>query len=360
LAAIWDADRYQVFRDPLSGSRSGAFGRAQTALGALADEQHGAASVSSGQPNRTSGSQQFAVRAESHAFITRLKGRIAGIEQDIATIAAHADDPVTIGGRHCSRDDALDVLAGRLRNLPESVREPRQVELGLCRGLQFGLLLRPQAGPELLLEGATTCREAMARDRSGPRAIMNAVERLMKGYEERLTGTRDDLALAETQLRDYQSRFGAIFAYEGYLSQLTHLRNRLKAVLSNEPVEEGAEPHRPAHELADKIKALKAANTIDAAAERTGSRGPIAAVEPVTTRIRRRRPKRPEAEQPAASEEPAAPVEAVAPAIPEPASPPEPARPPETEPIFPTLPEPTYREFVRRRKGHDARQMSMF
>jgi N12 class adenine-specific DNA methylase len=292
--------------------------------------------------------------------ITRLKARIAGIELDMSTIAEHAGDRITIGERRCLRDEALDTLSVRLRELPESVREPRRVELGVIRGLRFGLTLRPQAGPELFLEGITTFREAMARDRSGPRAIMNTLERLLSGYESRLAETRDDLALAETQLRDYQSRFGAAFAHEDYLSQLTHLRNRLKAVLSNEPVEEGAEPHPPAQELAEKIKSLKAANTIEATAERTGARGPIAAVEPVTTRIHRRRPKRVEPEQPATSEELAAPAEAVAQAVPEAAPPPEPPHPPETEPVFPTLPQPSYRDFVRRPKRRDARQLSFF
>src|SRR5581483_6359503 len=103
-----------------------------------------------------------------------------------------------------------------------------------------------------------------------------------------------------------------------------------------------------------------AANTIEATAERTETRGPVAAVEPVTTRIRRRMPKRPEAEQPAGREDTAAPAEAVAPAIPEPITLPEAPRLPEPEPVFPTLPQPSYRDNVRRPKRHDARQLSMF
>ena len=90
--------------------------------------------------------------------------------------------------------------------------------------------------------------------------------------------------------------------------------------------------------------ALKAANTIETTAERTGNRGPIAAVEPVTTRIRRRRPKRPEVEQP----------------VPDAVAPSEASRLAEPEPVFPTLPQPNYRQFVRRPKRQDARQMSMF
>jgi hypothetical protein len=292
--------------------------------------------------------------------IERLKKRIAGIEQDMKTIAEHADDRITIGKRRCLSDEVLDVLGGALNALPESVREPRRVELGVIRGLRFGLLLKPQAGPELFVEGVSSFRESMLRDRSGPRAVMNAAERLIRGYDARLAESREDLALAETQLRDYQSRFGAKFAHEDYLSQLTQLRNRLKAVLSNEPVEEGAEPHPPAHELASQIKSLKAANTIEGTAERSGTRGPMAAVEPVTTRIHRRRPKRPEPEQPSAPDETVAPIETVVPAIVEPVEPAEAPRPPEPEPVFPTLPQPSYRQLVRRPKRHDARQLSFF
>ncbi|HWB12727.1 MAG TPA: DEAD/DEAH box helicase family protein [Pirellulales bacterium] len=306
---------------------------------------------------RNHADEQFVARRKTQRelpeTIDRLKTRIAGIEQDMRTIAEHGDDRIIVGKRRCSHDEALDVLSARLRELPDSVREPRRVELGVMQGLHFGLLLRPQAGPELFLEGAITSRESMARDRSGPRAIMNAAERLIRGNKERLAESREDLALAVTQLRDYQSRFGAQFEHEEYLSQLTHLRNRLKAVLSGEPVEEGADPHPPAHELADQIKALKAGNSIEATTERTGNRGPIVAVEPVTTRIHRRRPKRSEPEQPAAAE-------AVAAATTDPIPPPEALRPPEPEPVFPTLPQPSYRDFVRRPKRRDARQLSFF
>jgi len=35
-------------------------------------------------------------------------------------------------------------------------------------------------------------------------------------------------------------------------------------------------------------------------------------------------------------------------------------RPPDPEPAFPTLPQPSYRDFVRRTKRRDARQLSFF
>ncbi|HVX13835.1 MAG TPA: DEAD/DEAH box helicase family protein [Pirellulales bacterium] len=225
--------------------------------------------------------------------IDRLTKRAASLEADIKTVADHAADPLTIGGRQCSRDDALDLLAGKLRTLPESVREPKPLPLGVIRGLRFGLRLRPQQSPELFLEGALTRHEPLSREHHGPRAILNAADRLMNTYQAQLADTRQDLAVAETQHRDYQARQGAPFAHEQYLSQMTELRNQLKAVLAGQTTQEGGEPLPAAHELAEKIKSLKAANTIEASATRAESRGPIAAVEPVTTRIRRRIPKSP-------------------------------------------------------------------
>ena len=88
------------------------------------------------------------------------------------------------------------------------------------------------------------------------------------------------LAIAESQLRDYRTRLGMPFPHEAYLSQLTTIRDRLKAGLSGTDTE-----HVPA--LAEQIAALKAAHTIDAAPERIGKRRALAA-EPVTTVIRRR------------------------------------------------------------------------
>ncbi|HVX09894.1 MAG TPA: DEAD/DEAH box helicase family protein [Pirellulales bacterium] len=302
---------------------------------------------------RNHADEQFVARRKRKELpdtIAGLKKRIESIEQDMATIAK-SDDRITIGEHGYGHDAALNVLASRLRNLPEFVTAPRRVELGVCRGLHFGLTLRPQSGPELFLEGATVCRESMARDHHGPRAIMNAIERLIGSFEKRLADTKDDLSLAENQYRDYESRIGVVFAHEEYFSQLTELRNRLKGVLSGAQQNEGDEPLPKSHELAEQIKSLKAANTIEAPAQRSESRT-LAAVEPVTTRIRRRMPKLPESE-PVAEEAPseAALAETTPPAIP-PAAQPEPAR-----PVFTT---PQYRDFVRRPKKHDARQLSMF
>ena len=48
---------------------------------------------------------------ELPATIARLEQRVAGLTQDMATSDAHADDRITVGGRGCNREDALDLLA---------------------------------------------------------------------------------------------------------------------------------------------------------------------------------------------------------------------------------------------------------
>ena len=61
-------------------------------------------------------------------------------------------------------------------------------------------------------------------------------------------------------MRDYESRLGKPFAHEEYASQLADLRDQLKLGLSEHP----PEGLPPVAELAEKIKALREANTVEA------------------------------------------------------------------------------------------------
>ncbi|HUY87458.1 MAG TPA: DEAD/DEAH box helicase family protein [Pirellulales bacterium] len=88
--------------------------------------------------------------------IARRAKRVADLKEDSTMLAVHANDRLIIGGRPVHRDDVMEVLGSRLKHLPESVRGPQRVELGVYRGLRFGLLLRPLGGPELFLEGEAT------------------------------------------------------------------------------------------------------------------------------------------------------------------------------------------------------------
>jgi hypothetical protein len=159
--------------------------------------------------------------------------------------------------------------------------------LGTFHGLRFGLILHPQFAPEIYLEGATTRQDTLSRDHHGPRAILNALERLAGSYAGPCASAQQELAIAQSQLRDYQSRLGAPFPHESYLSRLTDLRDQLKAGLSGTATaDQGDEPAKVS-DIAEQIKALKSEHTIEATPQRTAQRR-ASAEEPVTSRIRRR------------------------------------------------------------------------
>src|SRR5262249_21442950 len=85
--------------------------------------------------------------------IASLSERLANLKTDEPTAEAHDDDPIMIGNRSCSRDDATGLLGRELDSLPRHSRETKRVSLGRYRGLHFGLVLHPHFGPEVFLEG---------------------------------------------------------------------------------------------------------------------------------------------------------------------------------------------------------------
>ncbi len=235
--------------------------------------------------------EQFLARRQLRALpaeITRLEHRLAALTQDIATVTTHATDPVTIGTQLYSRHDALEALAARLHALPALVYTIHRVSLGVYRGLHFGLVQHPQGTPEVSIEGALRRCAPLARDLHGPRAILNAVERLIGSAEAERDKARRDLAIAQGQQRDYEVRLGAAFPHAGYLATLTDLRNQLEAALSR-PAQDGAEASLPpVGVLVERLKALHAAHTLEAAPERSAPRRTATVEEAITTRIRQR------------------------------------------------------------------------
>jgi hypothetical protein len=141
--------------------------------------------------------------------------------------------------------------------------------------------------PEVYLEGATTRLATPSREHRGPRAVLNALERLADGYGSECDRVPRDLGIAESQLRDYQARLGKPFPHDTYLAELTSLRDQLKAGLSGAAQEPGKEEGPSVSQLAERIKALKAGNKVEAAPQRIGQRQ-SSAEEPITARIRRR------------------------------------------------------------------------
>src|SRR5262249_7211694 len=201
---------------------------------------------------------------------------------------AHAPDPATIGTRPYSRRDALEALAPRLHALPAFVVETHTVPLGRYRGLRFGLEQHPQGAPEVYVEGTLRRATALARDVHGPRAILNAVERLMSSAETERARASRDLAIAQCQLRDYEARLGTGFAHAAYLGDLTDLRNQLEAALSH-PAQDRAEASLPTvGTLVARLKTLHTTHTLEAAPERAAPRRTATVEEAITTRIRQR------------------------------------------------------------------------
>ena len=88
--------------------------------------------------------------------IASLSERLQNFTADQATATAHVGDPITIGVRAFSREEAHSILGRELDSLPRNVRERHRVPLGVYRGLRFGLVLYPQFPPDVYLEGVAT------------------------------------------------------------------------------------------------------------------------------------------------------------------------------------------------------------
>jgi N12 class adenine-specific DNA methylase len=219
--------------------------------------------------------------------IASMSLRLSKLSADEATTKAHAADPITIGSRTPAREDISDILGGKLEALPKSVRETTHIALGTYRGLRFGLVLHSQFPPEVYLEGGTTRQTMLSREHQGPRAVLNAVERLADAYGSECDRVRQDLSIAEAQLRDYQARVGKPFLHDAYLSELASMRDQLKAGLSATAQMQGNEAKPTVSELAEKIKTLKAAHSIEATPQCARQKH-SSAEEPITARIRRR------------------------------------------------------------------------
>ena len=100
--------------------------------------------------------------------------------------------------------------------------------------------------------------------------------------------TRRQLAAigaADTSVKKFAARPGKPFVHAGFVTPLTDSRDRRKLGLSEHPAEGGT----PVAELAQKMEALRAANTVEAAPERVGTLKAARGERPVTTRGRERR-----------------------------------------------------------------------
>jgi hypothetical protein len=217
------------------------------------------------------------------ADLVRLERRLAALTQDLATAEAQADAPLIIGERACPPEEVLEHVTLRLRSLSSLVSETRRVHLGVSHGLHFSLVLHPQGAPDVCLEGATTRAVTLSRDHHGPRAVLNALERLHAHAAPERDQAARDLGLLQDQLREYTARLGAGFAHEAYLRELTEWRDQLEAGLSGATPDTGLS----VEEVVARLKTLQAAHRIEAAPRRRLART-APQEEPITARIRQR------------------------------------------------------------------------
>jgi hypothetical protein len=175
-----------------------------------------------------------------------------------------------------------------LARIPGDVRQSRRFPLGVCRGLAFGIERHPGGTSEVYMEGAGIRTASLLRDSQGPRAVMNALHRLTDSYAAECGKLTHDLALAQTQLQAYQARLGNPFGHAAYADELTDLRDQLKSALSGNPQANGEQAVPTSTELADRIKALKAACSLDAETPRANAGKEEQGEEPIAARLRRR------------------------------------------------------------------------
>jgi hypothetical protein len=219
--------------------------------------------------------------------IDRLTRRIAALTSDFNTSTEHENDSLIVGHQPCSHQDRIDVLGARLDTLPKKVIGTQEVPLGIYRGLEFGLILDPRHTPDLYLQGQMRRVTMLSKDHHGPRAVLNGLERLVSSYQADCVCGKQELEIARSQLRDYESRLDQPFSYEAYLLELTALRDRLKASLSGAVPEPGLISGLIVSDLAQQIKALRETRLIHTSTERTERRQCFAEV-PVTTKILKR------------------------------------------------------------------------
>jgi N12 class adenine-specific DNA methylase len=217
--------------------------------------------------------QRWHVLQKNHAdeqFLTRkrvkeLPNQIAFLEREIhalkadrQTIVEHEDQCFEFAGRVYGKHEGFEVLAKKLEQLPGYVMQQTKVPLGKFNGLEFGVVLDSHYPPVVYVQGECLRRDTLSRDHQGPRAVMNALERLRNSYRVEMQTAEQELLLKQRQFQDYDARLGQSFAAARYVQQLTALRDQLKAKLSKKESGDADPAEKPTHELIEAYQAMKA------------------------------------------------------------------------------------------------------
>ena len=158
---------------------------------------------------------------------------VANLTTDQATATAHAADPITIGDRRYAHARTCSKPPGQAAWTPCRTRSTRpalspSASIAACASASCSTRTvprtctskgPPRARPRFPATPRTACRPERPRPPGRRLRAQTAT-------------ARQDLAIAEGQLRDYQARLGKPFPHDAYLSELTSLRDQLKAGLS--------------------------------------------------------------------------------------------------------------------------------
>jgi hypothetical protein len=210
---------------------------------------------------RSHADEQYIARKKTKELpgrIEQLSKRLRGLQADLLT--ASKDDRICVRG-HCTYEEALARLSNDLNRIPEHHTSRQRYALGTLHGLDFGIE-KSAFGADVYLQGEAFRTDQLSRESQGPRAVMNALHRLRDSFDKQIESMSRDLALAESQLRDYHARIGAVFRHEDYLNELTQLRDHLKVELSK------TDAANDSIAIADQITSLKAEHTEEPIAAR--------------------------------------------------------------------------------------------
>lgn len=209
------------------------------------------------------------------------------LTRDIDTLIANRNNPIKIDGQSLLSDQINAALMVRLERLPEKVPDQRRFYLGEIQGLKFGIVQFPHGSCDVFVEGATTRMEPLSNDHQGPRAVLNAANRLINSFEDQHQRTVASIELAKQQHHDYQQRVGIPFELDEYVKELSQLRNSLKLALSDRPSEPTTAPLLTVAEITAKIKSLRSSHTSDETPKRNTEVQVSTSEEPIVTRLKR-------------------------------------------------------------------------
>jgi hypothetical protein len=96
---------------------------------------------------------------------------------------------------------------------------------------------------------------------------------------------RQELAVTEANLQGYQLRHGAPFAHDGYLAELSAVRDQLRMALARTASDPATAQAMTAADIAERIRSLLATHTVEPASRERQSLRTATAERPVVERI---------------------------------------------------------------------------